>query len=147
MKRGLLLLASVFFAWFTLAGCEPKHPSVLKNAPEVEKSAGKALANAVDRYWSAFSAHDLETTYAMELPYQRYLHPFDWYRHFRADAKKGFTVTVTKVQKVPDNPNIVYLYLSIDFNGDKGATRDKWIRVGDTWYHKFIDTLLPPVDY
>lgn len=115
--------------------------------PKYEKELDPDLVKSFKEYWELFEKGEYDETYEYELPYQKFLHSKKWYKNFMLGSKKHLKFAISKIKIDPENKNIVYIYIKFHNKYKKFTQRDKWIKVDGIWYHKFIDTILPSLDY
>ncbi len=146
MRKGLFAVLTILSAmWF--AGCsdKPGHYEFagLDANVTLDSSEQKALADRVLRYWDARSRHDFESAYKIELPYDRFLKPFEIYKAEGGSLYKGFHTQVMRMQFDPSDRRIAWVFREYRYDDKRLPMRSKWIRVNGTWYHKYNFSVFP----
>ncbi len=148
MKRSFLLSLLLIAALWN-AGCEKKtktyaYADVDKNLT-ITKDAERKLLDRVLEYRDARSRHDFKHTYAMELPYDRFLKPYAMYEEEGNSLYRGFYTTVLKIKLDPSDERIAWVDRVYQYKrkGEKLQMRSKWIEVNGMWYHKYDFSVFP----
>lgn len=94
-------------------------------------------------YWSYRGEGNFEESYAMELPYLQYLHSKKWYISYFFYAPRFYKVTLYRKEKCQSDICEVWLALYKDKASEPIYLKDKWIKIGNRWYHKYRDSALP----
>jgi len=104
----------------------------------------KDLKVRILNYWENRSKKNFEATYQIELPYLKYLHTKEWYEKFFQDATLFSKVKIKKITQCDENICTVGLLLNPKFSPETNIfLYDKWIKVDNLWYHKYVDSALP----
>ena len=101
------------------------------------------LKSKITTYWKLRYAdnYNKKKLYAMELPYLQYLYSPEEYRAFVPPIDYE-SVVFNKIFK--SKPNMIELGAWLQYSEDKKFyIHDLWIKVGNRWYHRFIDRLTP----
>lgn len=141
MKR--LLLGT--FLLFALLGCEKKYAyvEVDKNVTAADEKT-EALLSRFKDYWEYRSKNESEDSYAYELPYLNFIKDRQWYVRFHTGDRKAYKVTVLKIKYDPRESAHVEILTNIDLTHTSYSFWDQWYYVNGTWYHKYIQSILPP---
>jgi len=140
MNKITLLFLSIFF----LAGCSHKviftdvHTSL---HPQSNKEKG--LVQRFEEYWHARVNGQYNKSYIYELPYQQFIIDFDRYKK-TLGLYKNSKVSLVKVQY--PQKNVAIITRKMEGKNGSWIKKDKWIYVDGNWYHKYYQTLFPPLD-
>ncbi len=149
MKRFLAvpLLAVLFFV-----GCDKSSSlqqyqyAFIDNNLTVEHDVKdlKLLKNNFRNYWEASSKGDLNTSYALELPYLNFLKSLQWYRDFKQDDKRHYKATMLRITSEKDDNEVAYIRTNYHSDVMDINLTEKWIYISGQWYHYYSQSLLPP---
>lgn len=135
-------ICTSFFIFF-LGGCassyhfSSKNPSLL-----VENESVKALSEKDLAYWEHVSKKEFDVSYAYELPHLRYLKPLEWYKNFHAPNRQYFTMEQYAITFV-DSHRAIIKHRYNDKDGNHLELEDRWVLVGNEWFHYFEFSKLP----
>jgi len=111
---------------------------------EITDKKTSLLVKSFLTYWHARQNGDTNTSYQYELPYQRYITPYNKYKKLVSGLYYGKRTELKNIT-FSHNQNIAIIdrnvYLQNNFSYPK---KDKWIFFKNRWYHKFYQTVLPP---
>jgi hypothetical protein len=129
MKKYIFFLFTFNFL-FALEIIFPKNISIDNN-----------LKSRFIQYWNFRGNLIFSKSYNFEMPYLKYLYTKTWYKNFFKNAPKIKKISIINIDcknqicKINFNAKIRkigYIYYS-----------DKWIKIDNTWYHRFNDNPLP----
>ncbi len=88
------------------------------------------------------SKKDFQCAYQYELPYQRFLHDFKWYKNFNSANNQKYKIIFLDI--IPKNNMTVIKskYISSD-NKVTYVFYDRWYNIDGKWYHKMKVSRLP----
>ena len=101
------------------------------------------LANRFLKYWDARSRKDFETSYQMELPYNRYLKTYNMYEAEGQSIFENFHTVLLSVRFDKDEKNIAWIQRKYIHKDTVLLLNSKWINVHGTWYHKYTFSVFP----
>jgi len=101
----------------------------------------KELSKRHRSYWEKRVSGKWEESYKFELPYQRFIHSFEWYKDFYRGDDKNHSVIQTKI--IMKNPS--YAIVETRHIKEKNVyySYDKWFYIDGKWFHKMKTTYLP----
>ena len=88
------------------------------------------------------SRKDFICAYKYEMPYQRFLHDFKWYKQFNVGNSKNYRVIALSVVPKGDFALVKSKFISADSKVTY-VFYDKWYNVNEKWFHKMKVSLLP----
>ncbi len=140
MKLFLLVLLLFFL------GCEEKYTNVAidqnisidKNITNVEN-----LKLRYQEYWEVFSKGEYDKSYAYELPYLNYIKSLQWYKDFNRIRKNDYKVSMLNIKSYPYDAKVALVRTRFQSPHKTFELSDRWVQVGDTWYHYYKQSLLP----
>ena len=146
MKKNIF--SSLFIIlFFSFTGCTPKIPqySNVQTSLDIKKlsTKEKLLLKRFSEYWHYRLNRDFNKTFPYELPYQRYVTDFSWYKDNLVYSYGRGKVVLNKIEYQDVNHTII----TKEYFGQKGThTKDteEWFYVIDNWYHKFYQHIMPP---
>jgi hypothetical protein len=102
------------------------------------------LINSFLFYWHARQNGDTNTSYYYELPYQKYVTPYEKYKKLISGLYYGVRTELNRIS-FQHNNNIAIITRKVYVSkGVSFPKKDKWIYYGNRWYHRFFQTVLPP---
>jgi len=129
------------------AGCVSNQQTFAfaKKSPDINITDSKTekLSRAHLYYWDRFSKKKFKETYAMELPYQRFLKNYEWYKKFNYTNDQNYTIEQLNIRMLDKNSAIVK---SKYISKDRQATflfDDRWYFVNGNWYHLMKTSKIP----
>lgn len=147
MKKVISTFIILFIAYFFI-GCEleiPQYSSVdlsrvqKKNLSKQEKLLLRRFA----QYWNYRLKRDFAKTFSYELPYQKYITSFDYYKdNLIYSYGKGKIILDNIYFKDKNHAIITKEY--INRKGEHFKDKEDWYYVIDNWYHKFYQYIMPP---
>lgn len=127
-------------------GCESKYTNVsLDQNISIDENV-TLVSNLEERYlqyWEAFSKGEYEKSYAYELPYLNYLKSLQWYKEFHRTRRTDYKVKLLSIDIADNDSNIAYLKSEFISPRNTITLLDKWIKVENSWYHYYKQTILP----
>ncbi len=93
-------------------------------------------------YWQARANKEFYKTFNYEMPYLRYLYSKDWYEDFFSSSPRFKSIYVKNFE-CKGNICFFTLLLKPKYSKDTIFYKDKWVKVDNTYYHRFNDLLLP----
>jgi len=100
------------------------------------------LAKRFIEYWDARIKGDTAKSWKYELPYMKYISPYESYKSM-ARGYYGKKVVLIRIE--PQNENQVIVTRKVYITPDHFLIKkDKWLYIKDNWYHKFYQAILPP---
>ena len=138
-------IAILFSIIFLISGCSlkiPNSPNVsYNNHVKLDKRKTKLLVKRFIEYWDSRIKGDAKRSWEYELPYQRYLTPFDDYRRLLS----GYAHTKIELADIHFlDPDTAIITRKVHTKRKTYQRKDRWIYVKDNWYHKFYQSVLPP---
>ncbi|BCD68943.1 hypothetical protein [Nitratiruptor sp. YY09-18] len=136
--RGYFVITLLLF--FSGCGFQNRFVLIDKN---IQEHKNRSLINRYIHYWNCMSQKDFKCTYQYEMPHQRFLHDFTWYKEFNRGNRKNYKIKVLEI--VPKRENVTYIkskFISAD-NQISYIFWDRWYKVNGKWYHKMKVSLLP----
>jgi len=127
----------VFFA-----GCTYKSDYVTISKSLKNKTDYQFLIKRYTKYWDCMSRKDFVCAYKYEMPYQRFLHDFKWYKQFNAGNSKNYKIIALSVVPKGEFALVKSKFISAD-NKVTYVFYDKWYNVNEKWFHKMKVSLLP----
>ena len=130
-----------------IGGCDiriPKFSDVTYNQKNITASTKKEqlLIKRFMEYWHYRQNGDFQKSWKYELPYQRYVTPYQKYKALISNIPGKRTV-MEKVTYI--EPNLAIIVRKVYKNKSSSfLKKDKWIYAKDNWYHKFYQTIFPP---
>ena len=91
-------------------------------------------------YWNYRAHKEFSKAYNFEMPYLRYIHPKEEYEDFFANAPR---IKKISVKKIECKGNVCYVGMVLKIYKNEVFYKDKWIKVDNTWYHRYRDRALP----
>lgn len=145
MKPVLLLI--FVGAAFLFLGCsdrlsKSKYVSVDENV-SLETESLRALRNRFVEYWDARSLHEFDKTYMYEMPYQRFLKPFDVYSGELSVTFNEYNTVLKAIRfenEEKDTATVFREYIKDDVVLHQKTV---WYLVNGTWYRKYAFSLFP----
>ena len=112
----------------------------VENVPE-------KLLNRIAEYWEFKANLEFKSAYALEAPHTRYQLDLEKYLMMNKKARKLNSVLLLNVDEFYD---MVEVRLKTEFDGgvEKSPNNnfkivtERWIKLDDSWYHVFSNTLL-----
>jgi hypothetical protein len=145
MLKNTLFFLAAFFSILLIAGCS-MHTEYrfVSSSPtlELSDSSLKELSVRHKEYWELRANKESEKSYLYELPYLRFLHPYQKYETFTASSRKKFKVVQFSITKTDADRAIVKHELILD-QQTRAQIDDYWVLVSGKWYHYFEFSKLP----
>lgn len=143
MKRIKVLF--FFISVLLGAGCAKHYDYVTKLSKDIHiySRSQVSLLNSAMNYREALSKEDLKTAYNYELPYQKYLLPFNEYRQRHSHDKKHYHVKILTVKIDNKDPEKGYVRFIPLFDGNRRTFTAIWFKIDGKWFHKMELSLLP----
>jgi hypothetical protein len=116
---------------------------VLQKEESLREREEENLRTKFILYWKKKAEGKLEDTYKMELPYQRFLRSFSWYKDFNSIGKKGSKVKIIRIKYEDNNISATIFARKITPEGNSFEFKEKWFKVYNQWFHKMKTTYLP----
>jgi len=133
----LLHYILIVFIAIIMVGCSLHRPK-----PFTYQEKKELLSKRFVGYWEARTKGDYKKSWLYELPFQRYLKSYKWYKEM-APGYKGVQVKLNKILSMTQNEAIIerkILYSKKNWV----LKKDKWFYIKDNWYHKFYQSVFPP---
>lgn len=145
-----MTLARIVFAVslvYLLLGCsdrvsKSKYVTVDENV-SMETQSERALRNRFVEYWDARSLHDFDKTYTYEMPYQRFLKPFEVYSGELSVTFSEYNTVLKAIRfenEARDTATVFREYIKDDVILHQ---KTAWYLVNGTWYRKYAFSLFP----
>ena len=140
--RYVIFLSIMLF----IAGCSVKTPKPTKNISYEQNYKKREYLLLLERfiqYWQNRVDGKIEDAWKYELPYQKYVTGFKQYKSL-IGSYKGYHIQLIEIKQVA--PNVVIVTRKVYKTDPNNATTkyDKWIKIDNTWYHKFYQNVFPP---
>ena len=140
MNKIILLFFSILF----FIGCASKVTFTDVSASlHPMNSEEKELIQRFEEYWHARVNGQYNQSYKLELPYQQYTVDFDKYRK-TLGLYRNSKVLLLEI-KYPQK-NVAIITRKMEGKNGSWIKKDKWIYVDGSWYHKYYQTIFPPLD-
>jgi len=145
MKQTLLACITVVVLFFSACTDRNVHYqyAALDQNLSLEDENIEALSRAFLEYWDAVSRHDFNLSYRYELPYIRFLKPFEEYKAESNVLLKHFHVTMKSYECEDNGCRVVEVTREFRVGKKRRLFRSKWIRLDGKWYHKYDFSLFP----
>ena len=91
-------------------------------------------------YWNYRAHKEFSKAYNFEMPYLRYIHSKEEYEDFFANAPR---IKKISVKRIDCKDNFCIIGMDISIYKKTFYKIDKWIKVDNTWYHRYDDRVLP----
>ena len=138
----VIWLIFIYFFW----GCSEKQKIVYVDTDmKIKGSLQSTLIKRYKEYWNCFSKKDLRCSYKIEMPYQRFIHDFEWYRLFNTPNQKNYTIELEHISSDGEKAEIRSKFASKEGNVTF-IFFDVWYYVDGVWYHKMKTSRLPLYD-
>ncbi len=108
-----------------------------------QSSKEKELIRRFKEYWHARVNGQYNISYNYELPYQQYTINFDKYRK-TLGLYRNSKISLLKLEY--PQKNIAIIIRKMDGKKNSWIKKDKWIYLDGKWYHKYYQTLFPPLN-
>jgi len=143
----ILPLTVMFFAGCDRQVSEPQYQyAYIDNNLSIENDIKelKLLKNNFRNYWEASSQGDLNSSYALELPYLNFLKSLEWYVDFKNDDKRHYKATMLRISSENNDDEVALVRANYKSDVMDINLTEKWIYVNGQWYHYYSQSLLPP---
>lgn len=123
---------------------------IIKAHEEREKAwPDTNLEHAFRQYWTAYSAANAEAMYAMEAPHFRFVITRERYQNYVDIVTRGGLTSLEYLTPRARSQSLYEIPLWLIRQGTDGeleriGLRDRWIRLGNSWYHVIKDPLAFP---
>lgn len=139
-------LVLFFMVFFLFSGCltkQPSTPNVTMEYKGIKNKKTKKLIDSFREYWQMRVEGNYKKSYQFELPYQRYIIDYEKYRKMLGLYAKNKVILVDIVYPHKD---IAIVTRKMQGRKKVQLKKDKWIYVNGKWYHKFFQTIFPPLN-
>ena len=141
MKHVLVLLSALFF----FSGCVSYQYASVSPTFKAKDTKSESLKEQNLLFWEYFSNKEFDKSYELELPHLRFQKSLSWYKTFNEPNRKGYKITLMDIETL-DEHRAVVKNLYEDNEGNSFTMEDRWVYVGEKWYHFFEFSKLPSAD-
>lgn len=128
-----------------IVGCSNKTEFLKIHSSFSNKDSNKEkeLVKRFQKYWYARVHGKYQQSYRYELPYQQYIVNFAKYRKTLGLYKntKASLIKIYYPQK-----DVAIITRKMGSKKNFWIKKDKWIYVNGKWYHKYYQTIFPPLN-